>query len=100
MPEGRGILVGVDVGGTFTDLIVVDETTRNVHIAKVPTTVRNQAEGVLAALREAGGAPAAIKICRGRLISPTDYVIDVTEWGFADVVGKGVDEKHERPQHH
>ena len=43
--------------------------------------------------------PASIKICRGRLISPTDYVIDVTEWGFADVVGKGVDEKHER-QHH
>jgi hypothetical protein len=44
--------------------------------------------------------PASIKICRGRLISPTDYVVDVTEWGFADVVGKGVDEKHERPQHH
>jgi hypothetical protein len=44
--------------------------------------------------------PASIKICRGRLISPTDYVVDVTEWGFADVVGKGVDEKHERPQQH
>ena len=44
--------------------------------------------------------PASIKICRGRLISPTDYVVDVTEWGFADVVGKGVDEKHERPQPH
>jgi hypothetical protein len=40
--------------------------------------------------------PASIKICRGRLISPTDYVVDVTDWGFADVVGKGVDEKHER----
>jgi hypothetical protein len=44
--------------------------------------------------------PATIKICRGRLISPTDYVVDVSEWGFADVVGKGVDEKHERPKHH
>lgn len=43
--------------------------------------------------------PASIKICRGRLISPTDYVVDVTEWGFADVVGKGVDEKHERARH-
>jgi hypothetical protein len=43
--------------------------------------------------------PASIKICRGRLISPTDYAVDVTEWGFADVVGKGVDEKHERPSH-
>jgi hypothetical protein len=43
--------------------------------------------------------PSGVKICRGRLLSPTDYVIDVSEWGFADVVGKGIDEKHERPKH-
>ena len=43
--------------------------------------------------------PAGVKICRGRLLSPTDFVIDVSEWGFADVVGKGIDEKHERPKH-
>ncbi len=43
--------------------------------------------------------PASIRICRGRLISPTDYAVDVSEWGFADMVGKGVDEKHERPTH-
>jgi hypothetical protein len=43
--------------------------------------------------------PSAVKICRGRLLSPTDFVIDVSEWGFADVVGKGIDEKHERPAH-
>ena len=47
-------LIGVDVGGTFTDLILMDEATGQVRIAKVPTTVRNQADGVLAALREAG----------------------------------------------
>ena len=27
------------------------------------------------------------KVCRGRLFSPDDYRIDVSEWGFADVVG-------------
>jgi hypothetical protein len=43
--------------------------------------------------------PSGVKICRGRLLSPTDFVIDVSEWGFADVVGKGIDEKHERPAH-
>ncbi|HWH18647.1 MAG TPA: hypothetical protein VNT77_10005 [Allosphingosinicella sp.] len=43
--------------------------------------------------------PAGIRICRGRALSPTDFVIDVSEWGFADVVGKGIDEKHERPKH-
>ena len=40
--------------------------------------------------------PSGIRICRGRLLSPTDFVVDVSEWGFADVVGKGIDEKHER----
>ena len=41
--------------------------------------------------------PAAnIKVCRGRLLSPRDYVTDISEWGFADVVGKGIEEKHER----
>lgn len=41
--------------------------------------------------------PAAqMRICRGRLLSPRDYVVDIAEWGFADVVGKGIEEKHER----
>ena len=46
-------LVGVDVGGTFTDLVLVDEATGEVRVAKVPTTAANQASGV------AGGAGAA-----------------------------------------
>jgi len=41
--------------------------------------------------------PAKVKVCRGRLFSPRDYLIDISEWGFADVVGKGLEEKHERP---
>jgi hypothetical protein len=39
--------------------------------------------------------PARIKVCRGRLFSPRDYVTDITEWGFADVVGKGLEERHD-----
>ncbi|MCG5243676.1 nucleotidyltransferase family protein [Azospirillum doebereinerae] len=31
---------------------------------------------------------AQTRICRGRLFSREDYRIDVTEWGFADVVGE------------
>lgn len=37
-----------------------------------------------------------IRVCRGRLMSPRDYLIDITEWGFADVVGKGLEESHDR----
>ena len=57
-------------------------------------------EELIERLKAQDEMPAAtVKICRGRLISPTDYVIDVSEWGFADVVGKGVDEKHEPGGH-
>jgi len=42
--------VGVDIGGTFTDVALVDEATGEIGVAKVPTTPRNLAEGVLAAL--------------------------------------------------
>ena len=30
--------LGVDVGGTFTDLIYYDETTQKIQVAKAPTT--------------------------------------------------------------
>ena len=40
--------------------------------------------------------PAKMRICRGRLLSPRDYVVDIAAWGFADVVGAGIEEKHER----
>jgi predicted nucleotidyltransferase len=29
-----------------------------------------------------------MQLCRGRMFSRTDYLIDVQEWGFADVVGQ------------
>jgi hypothetical protein len=38
---------------------------------------------------------ARVKVCRGRLFSPRDYIADITEWGFGDVVGKGLDERHD-----
>ena len=48
-------MVGVDVGGTFTYLVLVDEATGEVRVAKAPTTDANQATGVQAALAGAGG---------------------------------------------
>jgi hypothetical protein len=35
------------------------------------------------------------KVCRGRHFSRIDYLVDITEWGFADIVG-GADEGSER----
>ena len=38
--------IGVDIGGTFTDLVVVDETTGAVRVGKVLTTPKDPAHGV------------------------------------------------------
>ena len=42
---------GVDVGGTFTDVVVFDEDTGEIRVAKVPSTPANQAEGFRDGLR-------------------------------------------------
>ena len=42
--------VGVDIGGTFTDVALIDDATGQIGVAKVPTTPRDFAEGVLGAL--------------------------------------------------
>src|SRR5262245_575902 len=45
-----GWRIGVDIGGTFTDVALVDEVSGEIGVAKVPTTPRDLAAGVLAAL--------------------------------------------------
>src|SRR5688572_32868900 len=42
------MLLGVDVGGTFTDAVLYDG--RGVHTAKAPTTPDDQSRGVLASI--------------------------------------------------
>ncbi|MGR3780075.1 MAG: hydantoinase/oxoprolinase N-terminal domain-containing protein, partial [Albimonas sp.] len=44
--------IGVDIGGTFTDVAMVEEETGRIGIAKVPTTPLDFAEGVLAGLAQ------------------------------------------------
>ncbi len=57
--------VGIDVGGTFTDVAMIDAQGR-VRVAKAATTPADPAQGVLAALEsgaqegERGGAGGAV----------------------------------------
>lgn len=50
-------LVGVDIGGTNTDMVMVDTDSGELRIAKVPSTLRNQAIGLMNGL-DALGVPA------------------------------------------
>jgi N-methylhydantoinase A len=56
--------LGVDVGGTFTDLLLISEDGGEVHTAKVPSTPHDPSQAVLAGIRRvctrAGIAPRAI----------------------------------------
>jgi N-methylhydantoinase A len=97
MVRGLTLLVGVDVGGTFTDLVLFDEANGVVRVAKVPTTVRNQADGVLAALAGAAARPADLKIVVHGTTTATNALLErkgarvglITTHGFRDVLELG-----------
>src|SRR5262249_24963866 len=44
--------MGVDIGGTFTDFVLVDEVTGTMHFAKELTTPRDPSAAVLAGIRD------------------------------------------------
>jgi N-methylhydantoinase A len=45
--------IGVDIGGTFTDVVLADEASGETAVVKVPTTPRDFARGVIDGLRAA-----------------------------------------------
>jgi len=50
---GNSKMIGVDVGGTFTDVFVLDEATGTAQVAKVPTTKPDQSAGFLEGISRA-----------------------------------------------
>jgi N-methylhydantoinase A len=90
-------VAGIDVGGTFTDLILVDDATGEVRLAKVPTTVDNQAFGVLAALAAAGADPGSLDAIVHGTTTTTNAMLErkiarvglITTRGFRDVLELG-----------
>ncbi len=103
------IALGVDVGGTFTDLILTDLTKGNVTIHKTPSTPDNPAEGVVTGVRGicdlAGIAPERIDaIFHGTTVGTNAMLVHggavtgmITNEGFRDVLHIG---RHQRPQHY
>ena len=55
-----GITVGIDTGGTFTDLVAVDDRSWRWHVAKVPSNPDNPVAAIGASLEAAGFDPADV----------------------------------------
>jgi N-methylhydantoinase A/oxoprolinase/acetone carboxylase beta subunit len=90
--------LGVDVGGTFTDLIYVDDAAGTILVHKIPTTPDDPSEGTVQGIRElteqAGEAPSALdQVFHGTTIA-TNIVIEhngatvglITTEGYRDIL--------------
>lgn len=105
------VVAGIDVGGTFTDLLLIDGRAGGpggpgrgrVAIAKTPTTPDNQAFGVVAALTETGFPASQIDLVVHGTTTTTNAVLErrlaktglITTRGFRDVLELG---RRTRPQ--
>jgi N-methylhydantoinase A len=66
--SGRGVIVGVDVGGTFTDLFLLDSESGTFRSAKVPSRRGDEALGFLNGLAALGGAAGMQSIVHGTTV--------------------------------
>lgn len=53
MGNSQRVRFAIDTGGTFTDIVVMDEDTGDFRIEKVPTTPGDTMKGVLNAIEKA-----------------------------------------------
>jgi N-methylhydantoinase A len=89
--------LGIDVGGTFTDLVLYDEATGAIRLEKTPSTPRDHAEGMMTGIgRLAIALDRVERIAHGTTVA-TNTALErsgartaiVTTRGFRDVIEVG-----------
>lgn len=103
------IALGVDVGGTFTDLVLADLTQGKITIHKTPSTPSNPSLGVVTGVQGicdlAGIGPEMIdSVFHGTTVGTNAMLVHsgavtgmITNDGFRDILHIG---RHQRPQHY
>ena len=98
--------VGVDVGGTHTDLVLVDDAAGTLSLHKLPTTVGDPSRGAISGLqalcRKAGVMPSAIDTFMHGTTIATNIILEhdgarcglITTEGFRDILHIA---RHKRP---
>ncbi len=103
------ILIGVDVGGTFTDIILADTEKRQLATHKLPTSSPDPSEAVLAGIvgvcsREGIGPQQVDYLFHGTTVA-TNAMLEhkgartgmITSEGYRDILHIG---RHQRPQNY
>jgi N-methylhydantoinase A len=102
-------LIGVDIGGTFTDLILADVAQQQTWIHKVPTTVRDPSIGMIQGIQTLCQMAQADygdieHVLHGTTIATNTLLTHdgahtgmITTEGYRDIVHIG---RHQRPQHY
>ena len=102
-------VIGVDVGGTFTDIVYCDMSTGDVAIHKVSTTPDDPSRAIIEGVTEicaaAGAAPESIDYLLHGTTTATNAVLEhkgartgmVTNQGFRDIVHIA---RHQRAEHY
>lgn len=102
-------LVGVDVGGTFTDLVLADPDGGETYTHKIPTSGDDPSEAVIRGIDEvcrmAGIEPSELAYVFHGTTTATNAILEhdgaevglLTTEGFRDVVHIG---RHQRPQNY
>jgi N-methylhydantoinase A len=89
----RRLRIGVDTGGTFTDVVALDEVTGELTVTKTPSTPADPAQGFMAGLakilRLVAADPAEIaSVSHGTTIATNQLLAgDIGELGFVTTEG-------------
>ncbi len=92
MNGGARYRLGVDVGGTHTDLVLLDTATGALLVEKVPSTPRNPALGVLNGVEKfiaRGVAPAAIEFFAHGTTITTNALLEMRGANVGLLITKG-----------
>lgn len=91
----KSVVIGVDVGGTFTDIVSLDEEAGEIRVEKVPSTKGDQSSGFISGIKAAtdGNLISVSTIIHGTTVA-TNALLErkgakagiITTQGFRDVL--------------
>ncbi|WP_327091092.1 hydantoinase/oxoprolinase family protein [Nonomuraea sp. NBC_01738] len=83
----RSVRIGVDTGGTFTDVVAVDEQTGEIVTTKTPSTPANPADGFITGISKLGQLDVS-SIVHGTTVATNQLLEDrIADLGFITTEG-------------